>query len=96
LRVFENRVLRRMFGLKTEEVAGSCRWLHSENLHNLYPSPNNIRVIKSRRVQWVIHVACMGFMRSVYKMLVGECTGKRPLRRCGCRWEVILEWILGK
>jgi hypothetical protein len=60
LRVFENRVQRGIFGPKREEVAGGCRRLHNEELHNLYASPNIIRVIKSRRMTWVGHVACTG------------------------------------
>jgi hypothetical protein len=60
LRVFENRVLRRIFGRKRDEVMGERRKLHSEELHNLYSSPNIIRQIKSRRMRWVEHVACMG------------------------------------
>jgi PAS domain-containing protein len=55
--VYENRALRRIFGSKREEVEGSWRTLHSEELHNLYDSPNIIRTIKSRRMIWVVHVA---------------------------------------
>jgi hypothetical protein len=58
--VFENRVLRRIFGLKRDEVTGEWRKLHSEELHNLYSSPNIIRQIKSRRMRWAGHVACTG------------------------------------
>jgi hypothetical protein len=60
--VFENRVRRRIFGPKREEVAAGWRRLHSEELHNLYASPDIIRVIKSRRMRWAWHVACMGEM----------------------------------
>jgi hypothetical protein len=63
LRVFENRVLRRIFGRKRDEVMGEWRKLHSEELHNLYSSPNIIRQIKSRRMRWVEHVAHMGEQR---------------------------------
>jgi hypothetical protein len=59
LRVFENRVLRRIFGPKREEVAGGWRRPHNEEFHNLYISPNIIRVIKSRRMRWAGHVTCM-------------------------------------
>jgi hypothetical protein len=63
--VFENRVLRRIFGPKKEEVAGGWRRLHTEELHNLYATQNIIRVIKSRRMRWVGHIARMGMMRNV-------------------------------
>jgi hypothetical protein len=66
LRVSENRVLRRIFGPKGEEAAGGWRRLHNEELHNLYTSPNIIRVIKSRRMRWNGHVERMGEMRSVW------------------------------
>jgi hypothetical protein len=59
LKVFENRVLRRIFGLKRDEVTGGWRKLHNEELHGLYSSPSIIRVIKARRMRWVGHVACM-------------------------------------
>jgi hypothetical protein len=62
--VFENRVLRRIFGLKRYEVTGDWRKLHNEELHNLYSSPNIIRMIKSRRMRWAKHVARMGEMRN--------------------------------
>jgi len=81
--VFENRVLRRIFGTKREEVVGSWRRLHNEELLNLYASPNIIRVMKSRRMIWVGYVAHMGEMRNVYKILVRKPKGKRPLGRLG-------------
>jgi hypothetical protein len=81
LRVFENRVLRRIFGPKRDEVTGEWRKLHSEELHNLYSSPNIITQIKSRRMRWAGHVARMGEEREVYKDLVGKPKGKRPLGR---------------
>jgi hypothetical protein len=68
--MFENRVLRRIFGPKKEEVAGGWRRLHNEELHNLYTSPNIIRVIKSRRVRWAGPVARMREMRNSYRILV--------------------------
>jgi hypothetical protein len=84
LRVFENRVLR-IFGPKREED-GSWRKLHNDELHSLYSSPNIVRVIKSRWMRWVGHVARMGEGRGVYRILVGRPEGKRPLgrprRRC--------------
>jgi hypothetical protein len=70
LRVYENRVLR-IFGPKREED-GSWRKLHNDELHSLYPSPNIVRVIKSRRMKWVEHVAHMGEGRGVYRVLVGR------------------------
>jgi hypothetical protein len=72
LMVFENRVLRGIFGPKREKVVGGWGRLHNEELHNLYNSPNIITVIKSRRMRWVVNVTCMGEMRNVYKILVGK------------------------
>jgi hypothetical protein len=87
LRVFENRVLRRIFGPKRDEVTGQWRKLHNGELHNLYSSPDFIRLIKSRRLRWAEHVACMRDRRKVYRVLVGKPKRKRPLVRPGCRWE---------
>jgi hypothetical protein len=84
LRVLGNTVLRRIFGPKREED-GSWRKLHNDELHNLYSSPNIIRVIKSRRMRWAGHVACMGEGRGVYRVLIGRPEGKRPLGRPRCR-----------
>jgi hypothetical protein len=86
LRVFENRVLRKIFGPKREED-GSWRKLHNDELHNLYSSPNIVRVIKSRRMRWAGHVARMGRGRGAYRVLVGRPEGKRPLGRPRRRWE---------
>jgi hypothetical protein len=85
LRVYENRVLRRIFGPKREEK--SWRKLHNDELHSLYSSPNIVRVIKSRRMRWAGHVARMGEVRGVYRVLVGNPEGKRPLGRPRLRWE---------
>jgi hypothetical protein len=85
--VFENRVLRRIFGPKRDEVTGEWRKLHNEELNNLYSSPDIIRQVKSRRMRWVGHVARMGEERKVYKVLVGKPEGKRPLGRPRRRWE---------
>ena len=87
LRVYENRVLRRIFGPKRDEVTGEWRKLHNEELNNLYSSPNIVRVIKLRRMWWVWHIASIGERRSVYRVLVGILKEKRPLGRPRCRWE---------
>jgi hypothetical protein len=96
LRVFENRILRRIFGRKRDEVTGEWRKLHNEELHNLYSSPDIIRQVKSRRMRWVGHVACMGEERKVYKVLVGKPKGKRPLGRPRHRWENKIRMDLGE
>jgi hypothetical protein len=87
LRVCENRVLRRIFGPKGDEVMGEWRKLPSGELQNLYTSPDVIRQIKSRRMRWVGHVARMVEGRNVYRILVGKPEGKRPLGRLRHRWE---------
>jgi hypothetical protein len=87
LRVFENMVLRRIFGPKRDEVAGEWRKLHNEELHYLYSSPNILRVIKSRRTRWAGHAARMGEERGMYRVLVRKPEGKRPLGRPRRRWE---------
>jgi hypothetical protein len=79
--VFENRVLRRIFGLKRDEVTGEWRKLHNEELLDLYSSPSIIRIIKSRRMTWAGHVARMGKKRNAYRILMGKPEGKRPLGR---------------
>jgi hypothetical protein len=86
LRVFENRVLRRIFGPKREEDE-SWKRLHNDELHSLYSSPNVVRVIKSRRMRWAGHVARIGEGRSVYRVMVGRPEGKRPLGRPRRRWK---------
>jgi hypothetical protein len=86
-RVFENRVLRRIFGPKRDEVTGEWRRLHKEEHNDLYSSPNIIRVIKSRRMRWAGHVARMGEGRDAYRILVGRPEGRRPLGRPRRRWE---------
>jgi hypothetical protein len=90
LRVFENRVLRRIFGPKTDEVTGEWRKLHNEELHNLYLSVDIIRQVKSRRMRWAGYVARMGEERKFYKVLVGKPEGKRPLERPMRRWEDVI------
>jgi hypothetical protein len=91
LRVFENRVLRRI--TKRDEVTGEWSKLHNKELHNLYSSPDIIRQIKSRQMRWAGHVARMGKGRKLYKVLVGKPEGKRPLGRPRRRW-MGSEWIL--
>jgi hypothetical protein len=87
LRVFENRVLRRIFGPKMDEVTGELRKLHSEELHGLYSLPNIVRVIKSRRLKWAGHVARMEEERGMYMVLVGKPERKRPLGRPRRMWK---------
>jgi hypothetical protein len=77
--VFENRVLRRIFNPNRDEVTEEWRKLCSEELHNLYSSPDTVRQIKSRRMRWTGYVAHMGEGRNVYRVLVGKPEGKRPL-----------------
>jgi len=85
--VFENRVLRGIFGPKGDEITEEWRKLHNEELNDLYCSTNIVRVIKSRRMRWVGHVARMGERRGVYRVLVGKPEGKRVLGRPRHRWE---------
>jgi hypothetical protein len=87
LRVFENRVLRRVFGPKRDEVVGEWRKLHNEELNDLYSLPNIVRVVKSRRMKWAGHVARMGEDRRVHRVLVGKPEVKRSLGRPRSRWE---------
>ena len=87
LRVFENRVLRRVFVSKRDEVTGEWRKLHNEELRDLYSLPNIVRVVKSRRMRWAGHVARMGEGRGVHRVLVGKPEGKRPSGRSRRRWE---------
>jgi hypothetical protein len=86
LRVFENRVLRRIFRPKRDEVTGGWRKLHKVELHNLYSSPSIIRVIKSRSMRLAGHVSRMGEKRNAYRILVGMPEGKRPMGRPRRRW----------
>jgi len=81
LRVFDNRVLSRVFGTKRDEVTGEWRKLHNEELSDMYSLPNIVRVVKSRRMRWAGHVARMGEEKGVYRVLVGKPEGKRPLGR---------------
>jgi hypothetical protein len=84
--VFENRVLRIIFGPMRDGVTGGWRKLYNEELHNLYSSPSKIRIIKWRRMRWAGHVARMGEKMNVYRLLVGKPEGKGPLGRPRRRW----------
>jgi hypothetical protein len=86
LRVFENRVLRRIFGPRKEKHE-SWRKLHNDELHCLYSSTNIVKVIKSRRMRWVGHMARMEGKRGVYRVSIGRSEGRRPLGRPRRRWE---------
>jgi len=87
LRMFENRVLKRIFRLKRDEVTREWIKTHNEKLNDLYRSPSIVRAIKSRRIRWAGHVARLGKRRSVYRVLVGKPEGNRPLGRPRRRWE---------
>jgi hypothetical protein len=87
LRVFENMVLRRIFGPKRDEVTGGWRKFHNQELHGLYSSPSIVRVMKARRMRWAGHVAPMGEVRGAYNILVGGPKRRRPLGRSRRRWE---------
>jgi hypothetical protein len=81
LRFFENRMLRRLFGPKRDELTGESRRLHNEELYALYSSPNIIRVIKLRRLRWAGHAARRGERRGAYRALEEKSEGRRPLGR---------------
>jgi hypothetical protein len=87
LRVFENRVHRRIFGPKRDEVTGGWRKLHNEELHGLYSSPSIVKVIKARRMRWAGHVTRMRDVRGAYNILFGRPEGRRTLGRSRGRWE---------
>jgi hypothetical protein len=94
--VFENRVLRRIFGPKRDEVMGAWRKLHRKELHDLYSSPSIIRIIKSRRMRWAGHVARIGEKRNACRLLVGKPEGKRPLGRPRRWWVANIRMDLGE
>jgi hypothetical protein len=96
LRVFENRMLRRIFGPKRDEVTGEWRKLHNKELRDLYSSPSIIRIIKSRRMRWVGRVARMGEKRNAYRLLVEKPEGKRPLGRPKRKWVDNIRMDLGE
>jgi hypothetical protein len=87
LRMFKNRVLRRIFGPKRDKATREWRRLHNEEFNDLYSSRNIIRVIKSRRMRWAGHIACMGEGRGACRILVWRPEGRRPLGRPRHRWE---------
>jgi hypothetical protein len=91
--VFENRVLRRIFGPKRDEVTGGWRKLRNEELHNFYSSPSIIRMINSRRMRWAGHVARMRKMNA-YRILLGKPQGKRPLVRPRRKWAGNIKCLL--
>jgi len=96
LRVFENRVLRRIFGPKMDEVKCEWRKLHNEELNDLFTSPNIVQVLKSRRMSWAGNVAHMGERRGICRILVGKPEGKRPVGRPSHRWEDSIKMVLQK
>jgi len=96
LRVFENRVLRRVFGSTRDKVTGEWRKLHNEELSDCYSLPNIVRVVNSRRMRWAGHVACVGEGKGVHRVLVGKPEGKRPMGRPRRRLEVNIKWIFRK
>jgi hypothetical protein len=95
-RVFENRVLRRVFGPRRDEVMGGWRNLHNEELRCLYSSPSIIRIIKSRRMRWAGLVARMGEKRNAYRLLMGKPEGKGPLGRPRRSWVDNIRTDLGE
>ena len=96
VRLFENRVLRRIFGPKRNEVTGEWRKLHNEELNDLYSLPNIVRVIISRKIRWARYVARKGERRGVYRVLVGKPEGKNHLEDPGVDGRIILRWIFRK
>ena len=85
--MFENKILRKLFGAKRDEITGEWRKLHNAELHVLYSSPNIVRNLKSRRLRWAGHIARMEQFRNAYRVLVGKPVSKRPLERPRCIWE---------
>jgi hypothetical protein len=96
LRVFENRMPRKIFGPKGDEVTGEWRKLHNEELRDLYSSPSIIRIMKWSRIRWAGHVARLGEKRDVFRLLAGKPEGKRPLGRPKRRWVDNIRMNLGE
>jgi hypothetical protein len=96
LKVFESSVLRKIFGLKWDEVTGEWRKLHNEDLCDLYSAPFITRMTNSRRMRWVGIVARMGEKRNAYRLFVGKAEGKRPLGRPRRRWVDNIKMYLGE
>jgi len=96
LRVFENRALRRIFGPKSDEVAGKWRKLHNEGLHDIYSSPNIVWLIKMRRMRWAEHVACMGRDELYTGIWWGTLMERAHLGDPGIDLRIILKWIFRK
>ena len=92
--MFRNKVLRKIFGAKRDEITGEWRKFHNDELHALYASPNIIRSVKARRLRWAGHVARMEQSKNAYRVLVGKPEGKRPLGRPRRRWEDNIEMDL--
>ena len=87
MKVYENTVLSRIFGPKRDGVTGEWRKVHNEELNDLYSTPNIVRVIKSTRMRWAGHAACMGQRRGAYRNLVVKPEGNIPLGRPRRRWD---------
>ena len=96
MRVYENRVLRRVFGPKRDEIKGEWRKLHNEELSYLYSLPNIVRVVKSRRMRWAGHVARMGKGRGVHRVLVGNPKRRDHWGDSDVDGRIILRWIFRK
>jgi hypothetical protein len=96
LRLFEDRVPRRIFESKRDEVTGGWRKLHNEELHNLYASPSIITIIKRRRIRWMEHVARMREKRNTYRILVGRPEGNIAPGRPRRRWVASAALLQGK
>ena len=94
--MFENRVLRRVFWPKRDEVTGEWRKLHKEELRDLYSLPNTLRMVKSRRMRWAGHVARMGEGRGVHRVLVGKPEGRSHWGDTDVNGRIILRWIFRK